>query len=122
MSYSILVVDDSSLIRRSLRLCLEQNPEWKVCGEAADGLEAIEMAQRLIPDVVLLDLSMPGMNGFEVARELKRITPLIPVLMFTSFKTPQLEQEALASGCNAVVSKSEHQQTLFDNIERLLPH
>ena len=93
-----------------------------MCGEAADGLEAIEMAQRLIPDVVLLDLSMPGMNGFEVARELKRITPLIPVLMFTSFKTPQLEQEALASGCNAVVSKSEHQQTLFDNIHRLLPH
>jgi len=120
LSYSILVVDDSSLIRRSLRLCLEQNPEWKVCGEAADGLEAIEMAQRMIPDVVLLDLSMPGMNGFEVARELKRITPLIPVLMFTSFKTPRLETEALAAGCNAMVSKSEHQQTLFDTIQRLL--
>jgi len=72
------------------------------------------------PDLIVLDLSMPGMNGFEVARELKHITPSIPVLMFTSFKTPALESEALAAGCNAVVSKSEHQQMLFDNIQRLL--
>ena len=78
------------------------------------------MAQQLKPDVVVLDLSMPGMNGFEVARELKRITPSIPVLMFTSFKTPALEAEALAAGCNAMVSKSEHQQMLFDNIRLLL--
>lgn len=110
MSYSILIVDDSALIRRSLKSCLEQHPDWKVCGEAADGLDAIQMAQQLQPIVVVLDLSMPGMNGFEVARELKRITPSIPVVMFTSFKTPALETEALAAGCNAVVSKSEHQQ------------
>jgi DNA-binding NarL/FixJ family response regulator len=120
LSYSILIVDDSALIRRSLKSCLGQNPDWKVCGEAADGLDAIEMAQHLQPSVVVLDLSMPGMNGFEVARELKRITPSIPVVMFTSFKTPALETEALAAGCNAVVSKSEHQQMLFDNIQRLL--
>jgi CheY-like chemotaxis protein len=60
------------------------------------------------------------MNGFELARELKHMNPALPLLMFTSFKTPQLEKEALASGCNAVVSKSEHQQMLFDNIHRLL--
>ena len=63
---------------------------------------------------------MPGMNGFEVARELKRTMPSIPVLMFTSFNTPSLESEATAAGCTAVVSKSEHQQMLFENIERLL--
>lgn len=120
MTYYILIVDDSALIRRALKLCLEQNPDWTVCGEAADGLDALEMAQRLQPDVVVLDLSMPGMNGFEVARELKRITPSVPVLMFTSFKTPHLEIEALAAGCDAVVSKSEHQQMLFDNLQRLL--
>ncbi len=91
-----------------------------MCGEAVDGLNAIDMALLLKPDVVLLDLSMPGMNGFEVARELKRIAPSIPLLMFTSFKTPRLEMEALAAGCNAVVSKSDHQQILFDNIQRLL--
>jgi DNA-binding NarL/FixJ family response regulator len=122
LSYSILIVDDSALIRRALRTCLEEGGHWKVCGEAGDGLVAIEMAKDLSPDLVVLDLSMPGMNGFELARALKRTHPGRPVLMFTSFKTPQLEKEALAAGCNAVVSKSEHQQLLFDNIERLLAH
>jgi two-component system secretion response regulator SsrB len=93
-----------------------------VCGEAADGLDAIELSQQLRPDLILLDLSLPGMNGFEVARELKRTSPSIPVLMFTGFKTPSLESEAIAAGCTAVVSKSEHQQILFEKIERLLAH
>jgi len=122
LSHTILIVDDSALIRRALRTCLEEGHEWTVCGEAADGSTALEMARELNPDLIVLDLSMPGMNGFEVARELKHINSAIPVLMFTSFKTPQLEKQALASGCNAVVSKAEHQQMLFDNIQRLLPH
>jgi DNA-binding NarL/FixJ family response regulator len=120
LSHSILIVDDSALIRRALRTCLEEGGDWKVCGEAGDGLAAIEMAKNLSPDLVVLDLSMPGMNGFELARALKLTHPYRPVLMFTSFKTAQLEKEALAAGCNAVVSKSEHQQLLFDNIQRLL--
>jgi DNA-binding NarL/FixJ family response regulator len=118
--HRILIVDDSSLIRRALRALLEQGHEWQVCGEAADGPAALEMAKALLPALILVDLSMPGMNGFELTRALKRLLPIIPVLMFTSFKTPQLEKEALACGCNAVVSKSEHQQLLFDNIHRLL--
>lgn len=122
MSHTILIVDDSALIRRALRTCLEEGHEWTVCGEAADGSTALEMARELNPDLIVLDLSMPGMNGFQLARELKHIHPALPLLMFTSFKTPQLEKEALACGCNAVVSKSEHQQMLFDNIQRLLPH
>lgn len=123
MSYSILIADDSPLIRRALRACLEENHnDWKVCGEAADGSAALEMARELKPDLIVLDLSMPGMNGFELARKLKRTSPGVPLVMFTSFKTPQLEREAIAAGCNAVISKSEHQQMLFDNIQRLLAH
>ena len=91
-----------------------------MCGEAADGVSAILMARELKPDLIVLDLSMPGMNGFQLARELKTINAARPLLMFTGFKTPQLEKDALASGCSAVVSKSEHQQLLFDNIHRLL--
>ena len=83
-------------------------------------MTALKMAKELTPDLIVLDLSMPGMNGFQLARQLKAISPALPLLMFTSFKTPQLEKDALASGCNAVVSKSEHQQLLFDNIHRLL--
>lgn len=81
---------------------------------------ALQMVKELNPDLIVLDLSMPGMNGFQLARALKNLKESLPVLMFTSFKTPQLEKEALACGCNAVVSKSEHQQMLFDNIDRLL--
>jgi len=122
LSHKILIVDDSSLIRRALRALLEESHEWEVCGEAADGPAALELTESLRPELIVLDLSMPGMNGFELARELKHLHPVIPVLMFTGFKTPQLEKEALACGCNAVVSKSEHQQMLFDNIHRLLRH
>ncbi|MGH9514584.1 MAG: response regulator transcription factor [Terriglobales bacterium] len=120
LSHAILIVDDSTLIRRALRTCLEEGREWAVCGEAADGLTAIKMARELQPDLIVLDLSMPGMNGFQLARELKTINPARPLLMFTGFKTPQLEKDALASGCSAVVSKSDHQHLLFDNIHRLL--
>jgi CheY-like chemotaxis protein len=121
LSYSILIVDDTPLIRRALRACLEENhKDWKVCGEAADGTAALDMAQELKPDLIVLDLSMPGMNGFELASKLKDSSPSLPLLMFASFKTPQLEREAMAAGCNAVVSKSEHQQMLLDNIQRLL--
>jgi len=120
LSHAILIVDDSVLIRRALRACLEEDQQWTVCGEAADGGAALKLAQELNPDLIVLDLSMPGMNGFQLARKLKSIKPAVPLLMFTSYKTPQLEKDALASGCNAVVSKSDHQQMLFDNIHRLL--
>ena len=120
MPHTILLVDDSQLVRHALRSSLEVNPDWVMCGEASDGQSAIQMTQDLKPDLVLLDLSMPGMNGFQVARELKRISPSLPLLMFTSFKTPQLEKEAMAAGCNAVVSKSDHHDRLFDNIYQLL--
>jgi DNA-binding NarL/FixJ family response regulator len=120
MLYSILIVDDSGLIRRYLRSWIEQNSNWRVCGEAADGREAIEKAQQLRPNLIILDLSMPGMNGFEAARELKRISPGVPLLMFTNLETPYLKQEAIAAGCSAVVSKTDSQRLLLDSIHHLL--
>lgn len=75
LSHTILIVDDSTLIRRALRACLEEGQQWKVCGEAADGIGALQMAKELNPDLIILDLSIPGVNGFELARQLKCITP-----------------------------------------------
>ena len=112
MRKSILIVDDSPAVRRSLRALLSGVPDWRVSGEAVNGRDAIEKAQDLKPDLVLLDLSMPIMNGLEAARELKRMNPTVPLLMFTTFKTELLEREALASGCSAVVSKSESAKLL----------
>jgi DNA-binding NarL/FixJ family response regulator len=123
LSYSILIVDDSEEIRSQLRSYFQQNSNWKVCGEAVDGRDAIQKAEQLMPDLIILDLSMPVMNGFEAARELKHIRPQIPLVMFTTFKTPVLEKEAASAGFAAVLSKSESNslQVLADKISVLLP-
>lgn len=120
LRYSILIVDDNPVIRRTLRTCLLERGDWKICGEAGNGQEAVEKAQQLKPDLIILDLSMPVMNGLQAARELKRISPTVQVLMFTSFKSPNLEKEAVASGCTAVIEKSDLRE-LFSNVHRLLP-
>jgi CheY-like chemotaxis protein len=115
----ILIVDDSPVVRKTLRQTLERQPGWEVCGEAADGREAIEKAQQLKPNLVVLDLSMPVMNGLDAARELKRLLPALLLVMFTSFKTAHLIQEALSAGVSSVVPKSEP-AGLVANIHALL--
>ena len=119
MPKCILIVDDSALIRRMIHETLEQQDGWEVCGEAADGREAIEKAQQLKPDLIVLDLSMPVMNGLEAARVLKGLFPSLPLVMFTNFDTPQLTNEALSAGVSAVVSKSKLAD-LVDEIQALL--
>ena len=83
MRTRFLIVDDSDLVRRSLRMVLQANPDWEICGEAADGLSAVEMFRELRPNVVILDFQMPGINGIETARRMAEIAPAIPVVLFT---------------------------------------
>jgi two-component system response regulator NreC len=116
----LLIVDDSSAIRHSLRNLLENRPDWEVCGEAENGREGVDKAIVLCPDLILLDLSMPVMNGFQAARELHRLLPQVPLLMFTSFGGAEIEHEALASGVTAVKSKSEDLESLCGSIQELL--
>jgi len=103
---SVLVVDDSALIRRLLRAALTESG-WIVCDEAENGREGIVKAQDLRPDVIILDLVMPEMNGLETARVIKRIMPTTPLIMFTTHCVPGLEQEANAAGIRKVVSKED---------------
>jgi DNA-binding NarL/FixJ family response regulator len=117
---TILIIDDSRAVRSSLRTSLEQRTDWKVCGEAENGREGVDQALRLRPDLVLLDLSMPVMNGMEAARELQRLLPEVPILMFTTFCDPYIERQALASGVTAVKSKSESLESLCGSIQNLL--
>jgi DNA-binding NarL/FixJ family response regulator len=107
MSHTILIVDDSAFIRRSVRSCIEQNTEWEVCGEAENGKVAIEKVEQLHPDVVILDLQMTFMNGLEAARKIKRIAPASTILMFTLYRSEQLMQEAHPAGIKDVLSKSD---------------
>ena len=116
----ILIVDDSPIIRRTLRTVLEQQPEWGVCGEAGNGRDGIDKTLQLHPDLVVIDLVMPVMNGIEASRALKKLVPATPLVMFTTFTDPYLTRDALAAGVDAVVPKSEGATTLIRSIQTLL--
>src|SRR4051794_13976212 len=105
MTIRILVVDDIQGIRRSLRLYLEQEADLEVCGEAENGRSAVDQVLGLRPDVVVMDLSMPVMNGLEAARAIKEVAPDTRILMFTLHTYPQLEAEAKKAGIANVLSK-----------------
>jgi len=106
LSHTVLVVDDNAQVRRALRSLVEQSCDWKVCGEAEDGEAAVQKVKELHPDLVILDLQMPVMNGLEAAREIGRIAPNTIMVMFTMHNSNQLEQEARAAGVRDVLSKS----------------
>jgi DNA-binding NarL/FixJ family response regulator len=106
MRTRFLIVDDSELVRRSLRTVLQANPEWEICGEAADGSSAVEMFRELQPNVVILDFQMPGINGIETARRMAEIAPAIPIVLFTQHASADLERHALEVGIRSVVSKT----------------
>ena len=107
MSRTILIVDDSPVIRHTLRSCIEQNSDWKVCGEAENGRVAVEKVKELHPDVVILDLQMPVMNGFEAADRISQVAPHTALLMLTLHTCDQVSQYAHAAGIKDVLSKSD---------------
>ena len=116
----ILIVDDSFILRRTLRMLLEERSDWTVCGEAENGCEGIDKAQELKPDLVVIDLAMPLLNGIDASRMLKRLLPATPIVMFTTFTEPYIQAAALAAGVHTVVSKSEGATTLVRRIQTLL--
>lgn len=105
MNVRILIVDDNAAIRDSLRLLLQEHADWEVCGEAADGIEAIDKYQHLRPDVLIVDVSMPRMNGLDASREILKLCPKILILLYTSFLTAQLIDIAHQAGIRGTVSK-----------------
>jgi DNA-binding NarL/FixJ family response regulator len=116
----ILIVDDHAVIRRSLRQLFESRSGWEVCGEAVNGRDAIEKARELKPDLIVLDLSMPEMDGLQAARVLKSVMPEVPIILFTNFgQDPFIEREALAVGIRDVVSKA-NAPGLVNSVEAVL--
>ena len=114
MAKSILIADDQEAIRRMLCFLFASESDFAVCGEAENGQEALEMAQVLHPDLILLDLSMPVMNGIEAACELKRLMPMTPIIVFSEFSDVLSEGEARKTGIAACVSKTEKLSVLLD--------
>jgi len=116
----LLIVDDNPAVRKALRATLDSHDDWQVCGEAANGREGIEKAQQLKPDLIVLDLAMPVMNGLEAAHELTRLLPSVPLVMYTSYETTHLKREVLSAGVRAIVSKHEPAEVLVSSIHALL--
>jgi DNA-binding NarL/FixJ family response regulator len=108
MSHTILIADDSIFIRKALCTIFEREEDFEVCGEAENGKEAIARAKKLHPDLILLDLSMPVMNGLDAARVLKRVMPKVPVILFSEYSGTSTEKEARSAGAWALVSKFAH--------------
>jgi DNA-binding NarL/FixJ family response regulator len=103
---NILLVDDSELIRLATRHFLESQPGFKVCGEAVDGIDALEKASHLNPDLIILDIALPSMNGLQSARELRARMQRVPIILFTWYADAVQPEDAAAAGISAVISKS----------------
>ena len=116
----ILIADDSSIVRRILSMFLQTRKNIEVCGEAANGTEAIEKAKQLHPDLVLLDLAMPEMNGAEVASILKKAMPNARIIIFTMYSENIGRSLTSAIGVDMVLSKPDGMISLMRAVDAVL--
>jgi DNA-binding NarL/FixJ family response regulator len=117
---SVLIVDDNAFIRQALCESFKEETDFEVCGEAENGKEGIEKALELRPDLIVLDLSMPVMNGLDAARVLKRLMPTVPLILYSAFGDKLSENQVRLIGIAEVVSKSEHASVLIHKARGLL--
>ena len=120
MPKCILIADDNDLVRTVTRFFLESHQGFEVCGEAADGVDAIEKAKKLKPDLIVLDLLMPRMNGVEAASVLKGVMPGVPIVLFTMYKDGLGKALTTAVGVSAVLSKPDGLGRLIECVQGLL--
>jgi len=119
MKLRILVADDHEIVRRGLCALLQKHEEWEICGEASDGREAVEMAKQLKPDVVILDIGMPSLNGLDATRQLLHYDPHFKIVVLTITDADQVIREALDAGARGFVLKSDAARDLVAAVEAL---
>jgi DNA-binding NarL/FixJ family response regulator len=113
---SILIADDHPVVRRGLRMLLEIHPGWRICGEAGSGSEAIRRVMQFRPNLVLLDISMPDMNGLEATKEIHRASPQTKVLILTMHYSQEFIQAAVKAGASGYVLKSDAEADLVSAV------
>jgi len=118
----ILIVDDHEVVRRGLRALVESHPGWEVCGEAVTGREAVEKTKKLNPEVVVMDITMPELNGLEATRQIMKIAPETAVLILTVHESEQLVRAVLEAGAQGYVLKSDAGRDLVAAVEALSQH
>jgi DNA-binding NarL/FixJ family response regulator len=115
----ILIADDHEVARQGIRALLESHPGWEVCAEAKDGREAVELASNSKPDIALLDIGMPNLNGLDAARQILAMSPAIRILILTMHDAEQVVREVLAAGARGFVLKSDAARDLVAAVDAL---
>jgi DNA-binding NarL/FixJ family response regulator len=117
----ILIADDHDVVRMGIRLLLESQPGWVVCGEARTGREAVAKALELRPDLIILDVSMPELNGVEVTRQIRRTLPA-SILIVTMYDSERMARAAIEAGASGYLSKADAGQVLLEAVHAVLGH
>jgi DNA-binding NarL/FixJ family response regulator len=118
----ILIADDHNLVRRGLKALIESRPGWQVCGEAHTGRDAAVKAEQMKPDVVILDISMPGLNGVEAARRIRKSSPNTEILILSVHYSDQLIRDILEAGARGYVMKSDSDRDLLVAVQAMADH
>jgi DNA-binding NarL/FixJ family response regulator len=122
MKLRILIADDHDLVRRGLRALLEAQPGWTICAEATKGPEAVRQAGQLGPDVVIIDVCMPELNGIEATRQIRKLSPRTEVLVLSVHHGEHLIRESLNAGARGFVVKSDADSDIVSAVEALANH
>jgi DNA-binding NarL/FixJ family response regulator len=115
----VLIVDDHAFIRRGIQSILNSSPGWHFCGEAENGIAAIRMAADLKPDVIIMDVSMPGLNGLEATRVIHEAHPDIKILLLTLHQSVEILRSAFRAGALGYLLKSEAEQELLRALDMI---
>jgi DNA-binding NarL/FixJ family response regulator len=115
----ILIADDHDLMRRGIKTFLESRPEWKICGEAKTGYDAVALTKELVPDIVILDIGMPDLNGIEAARKIRKESKDTEVFMISVHYSDQLIRELFNAGVLGYILKSDPEEDLLVAVETL---
>jgi DNA-binding NarL/FixJ family response regulator len=116
----ILIADDHAVMRKGLRALIDSEPTWEICGEATDGREAVELAKATNPDLAVIDISMPALNGFQATAEIVKAGLGTRILLFSTHDSPHFIAEAERLGAHGYVSKASGEQQLIQAIASLL--
>lgn len=120
MSREILLVDDHEVVRKGIKHLVESYSDWHICGEAGNGKEAVDKVLALQPDLVLMDISMPIMNGFEALREIRKFSPATKTIILSMHDSPQIRETAEQAGASTYVVKSRSVEDLRRTIVEVL--